>query len=170
MNTIPQFILFITGPTDAGKSTVAAQLAKQLDNSVNIDVDRIKHFIVSNFLYDESSKGIKQWELLGQNISLLANNFQDAGYDVIINGYIGEAAWKLLSENTQITHKVLLLPHESEVTRRDSSRDASVAMEKKVVNEHYNYFSHSPTYSDFVKIDSTGLTQEETVNRIKNLI
>lgn len=170
MSTIPKFILFITGPTGAGKSTVAAQLSKLFDNCVDIDADQVKHFIVSNFLYDESSEGIKQWQLLGQNISLLANNFEHAGYNVIINGYIGDFAWKILSENTRITHKVLLLPDESEVVRRDLLRKAIVAMGKNAVSEHHNYFSNSSTFADFVKIDSTALNCDETVKEITNLI
>jgi adenylylsulfate kinase-like enzyme len=81
------FILAITGPTGSGKSTVASRLATDIPQCVNIEVDQVKHFIVNGFIY-ESPEGLAQWELLGVNIGQLAKNFHEAGYNVVINGYL----------------------------------------------------------------------------------
>jgi adenylate kinase family enzyme len=43
------FVLAITGPAGAGKSTVGEKIAKSFRRCVNIDADHIKHMIVSGF-------------------------------------------------------------------------------------------------------------------------
>lgn len=49
------FVLAITGPTGAGKSTVGESVAKKLEHCVNIDADHIKHMLVSGFYVDEAN-------------------------------------------------------------------------------------------------------------------
>ncbi len=164
-----QFVLAITGPTGSGKSSVAARLAKQTDNCVNIDADHIKHFVVNPFDYEESG-GIKQWELVGENIGLVAKNFIDNGYNVIINGYINEPAWNKVNDYIKFTHKVLLLPELEVASERDVQRHKDAVMGPDAVGVHHNYFSNDPFYSDFVKIDSTTLSVDETVKQVSELI
>jgi len=89
-------VLAITGPAGSGKSTVAKIIANDINLCVNIDADYVKHFIVNGFIYDNSEKGVKQWELLGKNIGQLAEK-----YDVVLDfhntycpnndcGFVGE--------------------------------------------------------------------------------
>ena len=59
------FIIAITGPTGSGKSTVAKQIAGNMQHCVNIDVDVVKHFIHNGFVYDDSPEGIT---VLTQNL------------------------------------------------------------------------------------------------------
>ena len=161
------FVLVITGPAGSGKTTSARQVAKLVDKCVNIDVDHVKHFIVSGFIYDHSSsEGIKQWELLGDNIGLLAHNFIDAGYNVIINGFLDEISWTSLQKHVDFTNKVLLLPALDTVLQRDAGHDAEVAMGDEAVKEHHDYFSTNTFYDDFVKLDTTSHTVDETVQKI----
>ncbi len=161
------FVLAITGPAGSGKSTVANLLAKQIDKCVNIDADHVKHMVSNPFIYDDSTEGVKLWELLGDNIGALAANFVNSGYNVIINGYINEPAWHKILEHIQLTHRLLLLPKIDEVIKRDLLRHEDYVMGEKAVREHYDYFSTSHFFDDFFRLDTSEQTNEETVNFIK---
>jgi hypothetical protein len=168
-----KFVLAITGPTGAGKSTVAEKLAKQLDRCVNIDADHIKHMIVSGFYKDDSNAGgwgFNQWGLVGDSIGLLTKNFLDAGYNVIINGYLDEPAWTNIQKQVTVSYKVLLLPDLDKVTQRDAGRREDIRMGGEAVKEHHSHFSTDSFFQDFVKVDTTAHTEEDTVNELLKML
>jgi predicted kinase len=167
------FVLVITGPTGSGKSTVAEKVAKRFDDCVNIDADHIKHMIVSGFYKDENNPGgwgFNQWGLVGDSIGLLARNFLDAGYHVIVNGYMDKPAWTNLQKHITFTHKILLLPHLDTVTQRDAGRNENVRMGDKAVNEHHVHFSANNFFKDFLKIDTTNHSADETVSEVMEIV
>lgn len=164
------FIFVITGPAGSGKSTAASILAKQLDQCVNIDVDHVKHFTVNGFIYGDGPEGVSQWELLGKNIGMLAKNFQEAGYNVIINGYINELAWKNIQAQVQLTHRILLLPRVDTVAQRDAGRQQDIQMGAEAIKEHHDYFSNATFYHDFIRIDSTTHSEDDTVKKILEIV
>lgn len=165
-------VLAITGPSGAGKSTIGEELAKQLDQCVNIEADHIKHMIVSGFYKDDSAGGwgFSQWGLVGDSIGLLACNFLNSGYSVIINGYIDEPAWTNIQKHVAFTHKVLLLPHLDALTSRDAGRREDVRMGAEVVSEHHKHFSTDEFLSDFMKLDTTNHSVDETIAEILKVI
>lgn len=161
------FLIAITGPTGSGKSTTAQLLAEQFDPCVNIDVDLVKHFIVSGFRYEEAD-GVDQWKLLGKNLGMLAVNFHQEGYNVIINGYLREQAWAEVEKYVKFTHAFLLLPT-LEVTRtRNLGRDAKDQMDNESVLKHYEFFAKHKYYANFTKIDSSAQGVNETVELIRS--
>jgi len=173
MSNNKQFVLAITGSAGSGKSTVAEKLAKQLEQCVNIDADHIKHMIVSGFYKDDKNAGgwsFNQWGLVGDSIGLLTHNFLDAGYSVIINGYIDQPAWDNIEKQVTISRKVLLLPNPDTAIQRDAGRAEDVQMGGEAIREHHNHFSNSSFYDNFTKIDTTGHTVEETVKQIADLV
>lgn len=170
-----KFIIAITGPAGAGKSTVSEKLAKQFDDCVNIEADHVKHFVVSGFKKKQNTDGSEdwdftEWELVGESIGLLAHNFQEKGFSVIINGYINEPAWQAIEKHVTLTHKVLLLPHLDQVKGRDQQRKPEDQMGEKAISEHHDYFSTNSFYSDFVKIDSSEHDIDQTVQAILDIV
>lgn len=162
-------LIAITGPTGAGKSTTAQLLARQIDNCVNIDVDLVKHFIVSGFRYEEPH-GLDQWVLLGKNLGMVAANFQGQNYNVIINGYLREQAWTELEKYITFTHSFLLLPALDAVQKRNGGRKPEAQMDEDSVLQHYDFFSNHTYYTHFARIDSSNQTADETVAVIKSMI
>lgn len=170
-----RFVLALTGPSGSGKSTVATKLAKELPKCVNIDADHIKHMIPSGFSHEVQSDGSKkwsyhEWELVGDSIGLLATNFQARGFDVIINGYIDEPAWQAIEKHLTLTHKVLLLPELSVTQSRDQERPGDEPMGGDAVQEHHLHFSTDKFFDDFIKMNSTNHSVDETVGEIKKII
>lgn len=162
-------VIAITGPAGSGKSSVGEKLAKKLDKCVNIDADHIKHMIVGGFYKDDTNPGgwgFSEWGLVGDNIGLLAKNFQEKGFDVVINGYIDEPAWTNIEEQVKLTHRFLLLPDLETTKARDKQRSGDQPMGGSVVDEHHEHFSSSDLYRDFLKIDSTGHSIDQTVAEI----
>lgn len=167
------FVLALTGPSGAGKSTVGEKVAKSFQRCVNIDADHVKHMIVSGFYKDSSMPGgggFTEWGLVGDSIGLLAANFLNEGYDVVINGYIDEPAWSNIEKHIKITHKVLLLPELSTVINRDGGRRSDIAMGEASVRPHHNTFSTDTFYESFEKLDTTNHTVEETIDSIRRMI
>lgn len=166
------FVLAITGPAGSGKSTVSTKLAKQLPKCVNIEADHVKHMIVSGFYKDDENPGgwsFSEWELVGDSIGLLAANFQQKGFDIIINGYIDEPGWSAIEKHVALTNKILLLPHVDTTKSRDKQRPGDEPMGEEAVQEHHNHFSNDNFYKDFAKVDSSEHSVDETISQILKL-
>lgn len=58
------FILAITRPVSSGKTTIAAQLAKETSHCVNIDADHVKHFIVNGYINEPAWENIQKYVTL----------------------------------------------------------------------------------------------------------
>lgn len=170
------FILALTGPAGSGKTTVGERLAKQFEKCVNIDADHVKHMIVSGFYVDKdnpenpSGWNFNQWSLVGDSIGLLADNFAKAGYDVIINGYIDEPGWSNIEKHIALSHKIILLPDLVSSVSRDAGRNADSVMGEVAVAKHHETFSNDTFYADFIKVNTSDLTVDETVQKVKSLL
>lgn len=166
-------ILALTGPTGSGKSTISEAIARKLDKCVTIDADHIKHMIVSGFYRDNTNAGgwsFSEWALVGESIGLLAKNFCNKGFDVVINGYIDEPGWSALEELIKLDNKILLLSDIETNTSRDAGRDRALRMGDESVAQHQSYFRSSIYYEDFTVLDTTDQTVQETVSAILEVL
>lgn len=164
------FILLITGPAGAGKSSVSEVVAREIKNCTDVPIDTLKDLIVSDFIYSELPEGLKQWELVGENAAAIANNFVAKGYNTIINGYLHNVALKKLLDRTEITHKILLIPDVNVAFSRNSNRNNKDKLDKQSITRHYRNYQDNKLYHDFRKIDSTKMSLEQTVNEVINTI
>lgn len=163
----------ITGPTGSGKTTIGEALAKHLDKCVNIDADHIKHMIVSGFHKDDSNAGgwsFNEWALVGESIGMLAKNFNEKGFSVIINGYVDEPAWSEIQKHITLDHKILLLPDAHTNKQRDAGRLEDIRMGEASVDEHHNHFQTEAMYNDFTKLDTSDETIEQTIDKVMEII
>ena len=164
------FIISITGPTSAGKTTVSQALAEKTERCVNIDVDHFKHLIVTGFIYDKTDDGLRQWRLLGENVGQTAKNFAEQDYNIIINGYLDPLAWDGIEGYVLVDKNIVLLPELEANKTRNDGRSSDVKMEHADVERHQQDFRNNPFYSDFYILDTTDHSLVQTVHEIQNLI
>ncbi|HMT19150.1 MAG TPA: AAA family ATPase, partial [Candidatus Saccharibacteria bacterium] len=126
-------VITITGPTGSGKSTVSYALAKKLGHCVCIEVDHIKHMIISGFYKQDGNWQYSEWRLVGETLGIVANNFLNRDFDVVIAGYLQSEAWEELEKQVIISHKILLNPSKEVIKIRDSGRDPKYYMGEKAI-------------------------------------
>jgi gluconate kinase len=161
-------ITAITGPTGSGKTTVSLALAKKLDKCVFIEVDHIKHMILSGFYKEVNENNIEkwhysEWRLLGETIGVICNNFIDKNFNVVIGGYLHIEAWEELEKQVNIDYKFLLHPSKETIKVRDVERDSKYYMGEDAIQEHIDYIESNELFNDFTAIDSSEQTVDETV-------
>jgi guanylate kinase len=168
-------IIAITGPSGAGKTSVAELLVKRFKNSVNIDVDPLKHMNPNAFIKVINDKGEEDWPylawgLLGENTALLVENYIKHGHDVIINGWLEVEAWLEIEKRIKIDHKILLMPEIRVNIERDAGRTEEVKMGERAVLRGRDYFKSTSYYHDFVVLDTANEALEDTVKTITEII
>ena len=163
-------LVAITGPTGSGKTTTGQALVQKLDRGVHIDMDTVKHYICTGFIYDETAEGLEQWKLLGENTSALIRNFLDHEYDVIVNGCVHEITWREIVKHNVLDHKVLLFPDKQTNINRDMQRPKTIAMGRNAVLSHRDLFNKDTFYKDWLRYDSSGDSPKESVQALQKLL
>lgn len=162
-------LILITGPTGSGKSTLSLALAKKLGHCVYLDIDHVKHMIVSGFSFTTRENGEKvwhysEWKLVGETIGFLCQNFLKNGFDIIVGGYMHEEGWRQLEKQVIPTHKFLLMPSKETIKFRDVERDSKYTMGDDAIQEHFDYINQKEVFKDFAVIDSTDQTVDQTLD------
>jgi guanylate kinase len=163
------FICLITGPAGAGKSTVSHALAEKFEKSAVINADDLQKMIVGGRvkLYPWDEKVEKQLFLRTQNACILANNFLESGYSVIIDCIVGKTHLKQFRDffhNRKIKVFLLLPTHEALLKRFDE-RGKNDELRRRTQELHEKFKSRKDEL-DWVVIDSSNQTVEETAEEI----
>ena len=106
-------VLILTGPSGAGKNTVAAVLAKKLVRCAVIDVDLVRWMVLQPHKASwDGKEGQAQQKLGVQNACVLARNFISAGFDVVILDVLTDEMARIYKSELREREpkRVLLLP------------------------------------------------------------
>jgi predicted kinase len=122
-------VVVLTGVQAAGKSTIAALLARQFERGVHIEADVLQRMIVSGAQWvkepqEPSGEPARQLRLRLKNMCMLAKSFYDAGFSVVLDDLIIGERWQQLQEDLADVpfSLVVLVPNREIVQQRDSTR------------------------------------------------
>lgn len=153
-------IIFLNGSINAGKSTVAKLLAKELPDTALIEIDALREMI--------------SWMPIDQSIPLnlenavsVISNFVKRGLNVLIPYPLSQKNYDYMVENlkdlnTDIRVFTLAPQLEKALTNRGSRELSDWEMER--IKHHYTIGIHNPTFGEI--IDNSGQTPEETAKYI----
>jgi dephospho-CoA kinase len=148
--------MLVTGPQAAGKSTVAALLARTFERGVAIEGDVFRRFVVSGraeMTADASAEALEQLRLRYRLARETARAFEDAGFEVVVEDVV---AGMLLEEIAPWYERVVVLFPSEEAVR---------ARRQEFVEWVYRLFADAtPRIGEWV--DSSSLTPEATAAAI----
>jgi guanylate kinase len=162
-------VCLITGPAGAGKSTVSHALAERFEKSAVVTVDSLRNSIIGGKVkpWPHSEEVDRQMALAAKNACLLANNFWDSGFSVIIDDVIGRKLLNQYKDSFPNIKTFLLLPSVDALLNRFDNRGDNTDLRKRT-EELYQKFTSRKDELDWVVIDSSNQTVEETADFIFN--
>src|SRR5690349_16937198 len=87
--------VIVSGMPGAGKSTVTALAARWLPRAAQVKGDDVNKMILSGrvwFMGEPADEALRQDELCNRNMCLLANNFVDFGFTVLMDTVVADRA------------------------------------------------------------------------------
>ena len=140
-------IVFITGMSGSGKSTVGRLLAGRFDKCLFVQVDEVREKVVSGYARPEDGEfgeeAVEQFRLARTAVSCMARLYADQGFVVVIDDVC--APFDFAEHYADLfeaagTHRVLLYPSASVVIERIERRGGPL--------EHIEYV---PVIYDFLE-------------------
>lgn len=162
-------MLFLTGPTAAGKNTIANLLAKRLDRCAVVDFDLVRAMFTQPHRPPwEGEEGAAQHRLGAQLLAQVALGFHQAGWKVILLDVISNNVYPTYESafrSVPVTI-VQLLPSLAETRRRFYDRGPVLTHEEFLwVYDTQVRFNHAD-----LRIDTTSLKAEEVVSRLERFL
>ena len=155
-------IIWINGTVNSGKTTISKLLAKKIENTAHIEVDKLREFIEFMSLSDEVI------EISLNNAIAVAKNFLTEGFNVIISYPLSMKNYdKIAKEFANLPDKMVVItlsPRLESVLKNRGSRELN-EWEIERIKHHYSIGLNIPKFPSLL-IDNSDQTPEETVDEI----
>ena len=163
-------IVVLTGPPGAGKTTVAAKLARSQPMGVHLSGDQVFHWIVSGFIPPWEPESGPQNRTVITAIASVAARFAEGGYSVIVDGIVGPwflAQWQRAVGLDEPLEYVILRPSRAVAMSRALERlGPADLVDAEPVRAMFDAFQDLGTLESHV-IDSTDLDVASTLKRVE---
>jgi predicted kinase len=175
----PSFVLLLTGPAGAGKTTVARTWASaQHRPAAHISLDDVREFVKSG--YANPSDGFnaeteRQLVLARQGCAFLARQYVEAGFLCIIDDAIfpawetvGYQKWQELL--VDVPHSlIVLLPQFEYLIERNQYRTGHRLLSEAMLRTIYEMMLPWRDQTAFPVIDNSEMSVEETVRAVQTV-
>jgi len=153
-------IIFLNGSINAGKSTVAKLLVKELPNTALVEIDALREMIA--WMPIDESVPINL-----ENAVAVIRNFAKQNLNMIVPYPLSEKNYRYIMDglsgiDTQM-HVFALAPS-MEIAQSDRGERQITKQERDRIKYHYDIGIHNPTFGEV--IDNTHQTPEETAEHI----
>lgn len=157
-------IIFLNGSINAGKSTIAKLLLKELPHTAVVEIDALREMV--------------DWMPLEQSIPLnlenaisIITNFVKRDLNVIVPYPLSQKNYDFLMENLRdLNVDIRVFTFAPQLEKALTNRGARELddWEKERIKHHYNIGIHNPSFGE--TIDTTKQTPEETTRLILSRI
>jgi predicted kinase len=163
-------IIVVSGPSGAGKTTVARILAEtRLSPSVHLHTDDFYAAVRQGFVPPYLPAAERQNEVVTGVVARAAAGYAAGGYRVVVDGVIGPwylGAYREAAEEAGVgLAYVVLRPDRETALGRGASRSPHPLTDREVLGGIYDGFADLGPYEGHV-LDSGGLTAEETADAV----
>lgn len=173
LNTSHGWLIVLTGPPGAGKTTVAAILAERYTLAVHLHADDFWHFIRTGAIPPYLPRAQRQNTVVITALARAASGYAAGGYHVIVDGIVGpwfiERFSSALDPAPREIHYVVLRPDEATTVERALNRGSGALTAAEPIKSMYRQFADLGAYERHV-IDSTTLDAAATAERIQRAL
>jgi chloramphenicol 3-O-phosphotransferase len=171
-------IFLLTGTPGSGKSSVARALLQRFEFGLHLPVDDLREFVVSGIAHPVptlTKETGRQFRLARESASMTAKLYATNGFAVVIDDVISSDDVSSIFETSFSEfdfHKIYLQPRlevalERSRTRTNKNFDPSFLEEP--IRQIYAWMSAQEIPKDWLRLDSSELNLEQTVDAILEL-
>ncbi|WP_010272742.1 AAA family ATPase [Paenibacillus senegalensis] len=163
-------ITLITGIMAAGKSTIAQRLAERLQpKSIHLRGDAFRRMIVSGreeMLPNPSEEAIKQLQLRYKTAAMVADQYYEAGFHVVMQDVILGADLQTMVGLIQSRplYVIVLSPSVAAVAEREQVRAKKGYGAWEIADLNHLLQTETPRLG--LWLDTTNMTPDDTVNEL----